>query len=144
MESLRELGGLTNLMSLLLSGNNLTGEIPPELGEMPKLTTLLLAANDLSGEIPAGLATSELRHLRLAGNRLTGCVPSDLHLIEHSDAGELGLPDCPDPPAPADPGTGLAPTPHGALPAAVNVFAVVATVVAILGIVAGLRTRTRP
>ncbi len=47
----------------------------------------------------------------------------------------------PEDPEPADTGTGLAPTPHGALPAAVNVFAIVATAVATLGIVAGLRSR---
>ena len=48
-----------------------------------------------------------------------------------------------DTPAPADTGSGLAPTPHAALPVAVNVFAVLATVGALLGIVAGLR-RYRP
>ena len=140
-----ELGALTSLTVLLLSDNKLTGEIPPELGEMPKLTILLLAQNRLSGEIPAGFGTSELRHLRLAGNRLTGCVPSALHLIEHNDTDQLDLPDCSEPPPePPDTGTGLAPTPHSALPAAVNVFATIATVVAILGIVAGLRTRRCP
>ncbi len=49
--------------------------------------------------------------------------------------------DCPDPGAT---GTGLAPTPHSALPIAVNTLAVLATVMAILGIAAGLRTRYRP
>lgn len=49
--------------------------------------------------------------------------------------------DCP---APGDTGTGLAPTPPAALPVAVNVFAILATLVAILGIVAGFRTRYRP
>lgn len=49
-----------------------------------------------------------------------------------------------DPPAPGDTGTGLAPTPHGAVPIAVNVFAVLATALAVLGIVVGFRTRYRP
>ncbi|MDE2932761.1 MAG: hypothetical protein OXS47_02690 [Chloroflexota bacterium] len=49
--------------------------------------------------------------------------------------------DCP---APGETGTGLAPTPHSALPIAVNTLAVLATVMAILGIAAGLRTRYRP
>ena len=135
---------LTNLMSLLLSGNNLTGEIPPELGEMPKLTTLWLSHNRLTGEIPPELVSlPNLEYLTLRSNLLTGCVPSALHLLEQNDLDRLALPDCPEPPEPPDTGTGLAPTPHSALPAAVNVFATVATVVAILGIVAGLRTRSR-
>ncbi|MDE2668046.1 MAG: hypothetical protein OXI51_00135 [Chloroflexota bacterium] len=48
--------------------------------------------------------------------------------------------DCP---APGDTGTGLAPAPPAALPVAVNVFAILATLLAILGIVVGLRTRYR-
>ena len=49
--------------------------------------------------------------------------------------------DCP---APGDTGTGLAPTPPGALPIALNLFAVLATALAVLGIVVGLGTRYRP
>ena len=47
-------------------------------------------------------------------------------------------------PAPGEAGTGLAPTPPGALPIAVNVFAMLATVLAVFGIAAGFRTRYRP
>ena len=46
-----ELGNLPNLWSLLLSDNELTGEIPPELGNLPKLALLGLSNNQLVGEI---------------------------------------------------------------------------------------------
>ena len=37
-----ELGDLSNLTELSLSGNQLTGEIPTELGDLSNLTTLSL------------------------------------------------------------------------------------------------------
>ena len=51
-----ELGGLSNLTELSLSGNQLTGEIPPELGGLSNLTGLrLFHGNQLTGEIPPEL-----------------------------------------------------------------------------------------
>ncbi|MDD9994217.1 MAG: hypothetical protein OXS35_00510, partial [Dehalococcoidia bacterium] len=46
-----ELGNLSSLEVLLLSGNQLSG-IPPELGNLPNLRWLHLFHNRLSGEIP--------------------------------------------------------------------------------------------
>ncbi len=142
-----ELGQLTRLDILILSENNLEGEIPPEVRNLANLKVLGLNSNPLTGEIPPELA--HLTHLEtlFIGNTYLTCAPPGLDHIQDGDFQELResqLPDCPDAPAPADTGTGLAPTPHGALPAAVNVFAIVATVVATLGIVAGVRTRHRP
>ena len=39
-------------MFLLLGGNQLTGEIPPELGNLTQLQNLDLRQNQLTGEIP--------------------------------------------------------------------------------------------
>ena len=50
-----ELGNLSNLTDLNLSGNRLTGKIPPELGSLSKLTELALSYNDLSGCVPSSL-----------------------------------------------------------------------------------------
>ena len=138
-----ELGRLARLEWLMLLFHDLSGPIPPELGNLGQLNTLVLTENSLTGSIPPELADlPNLRVLSLHGNRLTGCVPVALRSVERQDLHQLGLPDCPEP-GPGKTGTGLAPGPPGALPVAVNVFAVVATLAAVLGIVAGLRTRYR-
>ncbi|MDE2765574.1 MAG: leucine-rich repeat domain-containing protein [Chloroflexota bacterium] len=92
-----ELGGLSNLESLSLSGTQLTGEIPAELGSLSNLKFLQLSGNQLSGEIPAELGNlSNLEELRLSGNQLTGCVPASLGSVPNNDFDELGLPFCED------------------------------------------------
>lgn len=50
-----ELGNLSHLQSLDLSDNRITGEIPPELGDLSALKVLNLADNQLSGPIPTSL-----------------------------------------------------------------------------------------
>ena len=52
-----ELGNLSNLTDLNLSGNRLTGKIPPELGNLSNLRDLYLHDNDLSGKIPPELGS---------------------------------------------------------------------------------------
>ena len=49
-----------------MSGNRLTGPIPPELGRLSALETLYLGWNPLTGPIPPELGNlSNLRYLRL-------------------------------------------------------------------------------
>ena len=50
-----ELGALTNLQTLLLHDNELTGPIPTELGDLTNLEGLWLGGNELTGAIPAEL-----------------------------------------------------------------------------------------
>ena len=90
-----ELGGLSNLTYLALSGNQLTGEIPPELGGLSNLEWLYLNDNQLTGEIPTELGNlSNLQWLYLGGNLLTGCVPGGLRDVPNNDIASLGLPFC--------------------------------------------------
>ena len=71
-----ELGGLSALRVLRLTGNRLTGPIPPELGNLVHLRVLALDANALTGAVPPELGRlGNLAELRLEGNALTGPAP---------------------------------------------------------------------
>ena len=74
-----ELGSLTQLSELDLGGNSLTGKIPPELGDLPQLRSLGLWNNTLTGEIPPELGNfPQLQSLTLSYNALTGGIPPEL------------------------------------------------------------------
>jgi hypothetical protein len=57
---------LTNLESLFLSDNQLTGGIPSELGNLRKMKHLFLENNQLSGRVPGALVNA--RQILLPGN----------------------------------------------------------------------------
>ncbi|KAJ1269085.1 hypothetical protein BS78_07G183700 [Paspalum vaginatum] len=82
---------LPYLRILELSGNRLTGGIPPSVGSLSRLTVLNLADNLLSGAIPGSLTSlAALKHLDLANNRLTGRVPSDMGKLSMLSRALLG------------------------------------------------------
>lgn len=59
-----------------LSGNLLTGSIPPKFGDSLKLQGLYLGNNQLTRSIPGSLGhLSSLVKLNLTGNKLSGSVP---------------------------------------------------------------------
>ncbi|KAL1555566.1 receptor-like protein EIX1 [Salvia divinorum] len=67
------------LSVLLLSNNQLSGEVPNCWGKMPNFYSLNLASNDFSGEIPSSLgALHGLNLLQLHGNNLSGELPHSL------------------------------------------------------------------
>ena len=71
-----ELGDLSSLQLLYLSGNQLSGRIPGELSNLSNLQKLHLQINQLDGEIPAELGNlSSLRSMVLYVNRLSGALP---------------------------------------------------------------------
>jgi len=66
----------TDLELLYLSGNDFSGEIPPEISSLRLLIRLDISDNNIHGEIPKEL--SKLKHLitlRLQNNELSGEVP---------------------------------------------------------------------
>lgn len=69
-----------SLTSLNLSHNNLYGPIPVNVSTMlPFLVTLSMSSNDFSGEIPASLGNcSYLNVLELDRNRLSGRIPPEI------------------------------------------------------------------
>ena len=74
-----QLGALSGLVDLRLSGNRLTGPIPAELSRLADLRTLRLDGNALAGAIPTALSNLEtLKDLRLEGNALSGCRDLEL------------------------------------------------------------------
>eukprot|EP00250_Pteridium_aquilinum_P022039 c25287_g4_i1 orf=167-3301(+) len=74
-----ELGNLTELTYLWLTGCNLQGTIPVSLGNLFKLSNLDLSANRLTGRIEASLTNlKSLTQLELYNNQLEGPIPADM------------------------------------------------------------------
>ncbi|RWW33703.1 hypothetical protein GW17_00001563 [Ensete ventricosum] len=67
------------VVSLDLSGRNLSGLLPPAVGRLRSLLRFSAAANSLSGPIPSELAfLPALRHLNLSNNIFNGSFPAPL------------------------------------------------------------------
>ncbi|KAI3965651.1 hypothetical protein MKX01_010608 [Papaver californicum] len=70
---------LPYLVILDLSGNQLSGSIPPELDQCKFLNKLILSNNRLSGQIPSQFSHfARLRHFAVANNHLSGPIPSSM------------------------------------------------------------------
>jgi len=74
-----------SLEELTLSGCGLTGSIPPNVDQLKRLFVLDLGENKLSGSIPIESLSRlrELRHVRLANNKLTGALDSSVSKLAH-------------------------------------------------------------
>ncbi|KAG9441256.1 hypothetical protein H6P81_017110 [Aristolochia fimbriata] len=71
------IGDLQGLINLNLSRNQLSGEIPNSIGELHQLLNLDLSKNHLSGSIPAAVTgLTFLNHLNLSYNNLSGKIPT--------------------------------------------------------------------
>ncbi|MYE45381.1 MAG: hypothetical protein F4X25_01250 [Chloroflexi bacterium] len=80
---------------LNLSNRGLDGEVRGWLGDLTELRVLRLDGNRLTGTIPSKLgARANLTDVYLAGNELDGCVPPSLRWTTHHDLDQLDLPDC--------------------------------------------------
>uniref|UniRef100_A0A0E0Q1Z5 non-specific serine/threonine protein kinase n=2 Tax=Oryza TaxID=4527 RepID=A0A0E0Q1Z5_ORYRU len=67
------LAKLTNLVTLDLSYNLFTGELPESISKMPKLEELRLANNNLTGTLPSALSNwTSLRFIDLRSNSFVG------------------------------------------------------------------------
>ncbi|VAI26664.1 unnamed protein product [Triticum turgidum subsp. durum] len=76
-----DITSLADLMNLNLSSNKLSGQIPNMIGAMKSLVSLDLSENKLSGEIPSSLSSlTSLAALNLSYNDLSGMIPSGRQL----------------------------------------------------------------
>ncbi|KAG6429276.1 hypothetical protein SASPL_107321 [Salvia splendens] len=66
------------ISKIVLSGKNMTGEIPRELKNLEALTELWLDGNSFTGTIPDMSGLVNLQILHLENNQLTGSLPSYL------------------------------------------------------------------
>nr|WP_294929053.1 leucine-rich repeat domain-containing protein [uncultured Flavobacterium sp.] len=65
-----------HVVSLSLSGNNLSGTLPAELSDLAYLETINLQSNAIEGAIPSNLGNlSNLKALNLQSNKLQGTLP---------------------------------------------------------------------
>ncbi|KAI3889365.1 hypothetical protein MKX03_024456 [Papaver bracteatum] len=70
---------LSNLNTLYLHTNKLSGYIPLEIGKLKSLVHLELCKNDLSGPIPASICNfGNLNTLYLFENKLSGYIPLEI------------------------------------------------------------------
>ncbi|KAL6654796.1 hypothetical protein ACP70R_008261 [Stipagrostis hirtigluma subsp. patula] len=75
------IANLDALVNLNLSWNHFSGKIPNKIGAMQSLESLDLSRNMLSGEIPASLSNlTFLSYLDFSYNNLTGRIPSGSQL----------------------------------------------------------------
>ncbi|CAB9519049.1 Leucine Rich Repeat [Seminavis robusta] len=76
---------LSNLTTIDLGRNALTGSIPTEIGLMPELQIVQLRENLIGGTIPPSLfGLPNVKELWLFDNRLTGPIPTEVQFVTDS------------------------------------------------------------
>jgi len=77
-----EIENLTNLQYLNLYGNQLSGSIPAGIGNLTNLQDLDLGDNHLSGSIPVEIESlTNLQDIDLSGNQLSGSIPVEIESL---------------------------------------------------------------
>uniref|UniRef100_A0A0E0PJR7 non-specific serine/threonine protein kinase n=1 Tax=Oryza rufipogon TaxID=4529 RepID=A0A0E0PJR7_ORYRU len=78
----KELGNLTNLVSLGIGSNNFTGGLPEELGNLTKLQRLYIDSSGFSGPFPSSFSKLQnLNTLKASDNGFNGKIPEYLGTI---------------------------------------------------------------
>ncbi|KAK4491625.1 hypothetical protein RD792_002380 [Penstemon davidsonii] len=73
----RELANITSLTYLNLEGNHFSGLIPSDIGNLINLKTLILSSNQLTGQLPTSFSNlTNLNDFRINDNNFTGRIPN--------------------------------------------------------------------
>lgn len=84
-----EVGGLSELETLILFRNELTGPIPPSFGDLASAKLVVLAGNRLSGPIPPELGgMTSLEQFHAHGNELAS-IPPELGQLDNLEVVNL-------------------------------------------------------
>ncbi|KAM5587863.1 putative leucine-rich repeat receptor-like serine/threonine-protein kinase [Rosa sericea] len=70
--------GVCHVTSIVLTGQDLAGVLPPSIAKLPCLTQVSFTRNYLSGNIPLEWASTKLQNLSLTVNNLSGTIPAYL------------------------------------------------------------------
>ncbi|PWA47398.1 systemin receptor [Artemisia annua] len=82
---------LSKLQDLIIWNNMLSGEIPEEIRYIEALENLILDFNYLTGSVPASLSNcTKLNWISLSNNKLGGEIPADLGRLENLAILKLG------------------------------------------------------
>ncbi|KAL3615152.1 hypothetical protein CASFOL_040813 [Castilleja foliolosa] len=72
----RELGNITSLTYLNLEANHFSGPIPLDIGNLLNLKSLILSSNQLTGRLPVSFSElTSLNDFRISDNNLSGPIP---------------------------------------------------------------------
>ncbi|XP_027355203.1 probably inactive leucine-rich repeat receptor-like protein kinase At2g25790 isoform X2 [Abrus precatorius] len=84
----------SHVNTVVISGKNITGEVPSSIFQLPHVSSLDLSNNQLVGEITLNYSLSSLfplRYLNLSNNNLTGSLPRTLFSVSFSNLETLDL-----------------------------------------------------
>lgn len=75
-------GSLTKLQILKIQSNKLNGTLPFEIGSMASLTSLYVHFNELTGSLPSTIGElSSLVDLDIQGNNITSTLPAEMYYM---------------------------------------------------------------
>ena len=94
MHSLHGIGAATSLISFDAQFSYVRGPFPEEITRLSNLRTLSLGENGITGTLPKSFASLPfLMSLRLNANELTGKLPAfdDIHFLKYVDLSDNAL-----------------------------------------------------
>nr|POF00881.1 putative lrr receptor-like serine/threonine-protein kinase [Quercus suber] len=65
-----------------LSGNQLSGEVPPDIGKMQNFSMLHLGFNEFFGKLPSQIGEMPLVNLNISNNKFSGEIPGEIGNIK--------------------------------------------------------------
>ncbi|MDX1994663.1 MAG: S8 family serine peptidase [bacterium] len=86
-----EIGNLTTLTNLSITGLNVPGPIPDSYQNLTQLSVLRLASNQINGSLPEWIGNNNLEFLNVSDNLLTGNIPDSIVNIVLGGSGDMAF-----------------------------------------------------